>query len=479
MMVSIKNKLIIGYVLICFLSLGILNVFIVKTIKADNREIITNELKVLKERTENYTENYIETIVNYNTEPMDDILHELRIQLSRYYNEYNIVYDSCDKKVSSFHPDINVDELVSDSMSNLKKNIISYDINYLDNNVIVDFPITLKYRNSKIGTVRYFIDYTNLINIERKIQSIIFYFSFFLGILVVILSIVNSNRIVNSILKFKDFVEQIGDNNSNEMLDVTSQDEIGQLASNINLMKKRITMQIKEIKDDKRKIENISNYRKQFYENMTHELKTPLTTIMGYTELSLYEKVYNEDYLKIVNEESNRLFKLVTSILDMSYYGRDDIYRDTINFRVDELIIDVVSKMNLKAQKYNVNLLLHNNEILEIKGNKEGIKTILINLIDNSIKYNTEHGNIVLSSFVNASTWVLIVEDNGIGISDNDKTQIFKPFYRNSSVQSDMLKSSGLGLAIVKEIIDFHEGLVDVESTLGKGTKITIKIPLL
>lgn len=478
MKLSIRYKLIIGYVLICIFSLGLLNVVLSKSMKTNNRKIISNELRILQEKTQDYTENFYNTSIKNNPLPQDEFLNNLRFSLSRYYNEYIIIYDSDKNKVSEFNPDIDVDKFIGRSMDNVEENISSYDINYIDDKVIVDFPVKIKANGKDIGIVRYFIDYTNLITMEKKVSTIVFYFSLILGTMMVILSIVNSNTIVKSILSFKEFIGKIGENNSDDLLEVTSEDEIGQLANNINMMKQRIIYQIEEIKKDKEEIENISNYRKHFYESITHELKTPLTAIIGYTELSIYEKVYNEENLKLINEECNRMYNLVTSLLDMSYYGRNDTYKRIEKFNVNDLIDDVCKKMNIKTTKLDISLCIKTNEILEFYGDKEGIKTVLINLIDNSIKYNKEHGKISISSYVEYDQWILIVEDRGLGISEESKINLFKPFYKSLTSQTHNFNSSGLGLSIVKEIVDFHKGIIAVDSTPGIGTKITIKFPL-
>jgi len=478
MKLSIRYKLIVGYVLICIFSLGLLNIVLSKSMKVNNRKIISDELGVLQKKTQDYTENFYNTNLKGNPVSQHEFLNNLRFSLSRYYNDYIIIYDTDKNKVSEFNPDIYVDELIGKSMDNIEENINSYDINYIKNKVIVDFPVKIEVNGRDVGVVRYFIDYTNLIIMEKRVSAIIFYFSLTLGIMMVILSIVNSNTIVKSILRFKEFVGQIGENNSDELLEVTLTDEIGQLANNINMMKQRIAYQIEEIRKDKEEIENISNYRKHFYESITHELKTPLTTIIGYTELSMYEKTYNEENLKLINEECNRLYNLVTSLLDMSYYGRNDTYKRIEKFNVNDIIDDVCKKMSIKATKLDIDLCKKNNEFLEFHGDKEGIKTILINLIDNSIKYNKEHGNIEIYSFVEKKQWTFIVEDSGLGLSEESKINLFKPFYRSLTSQTHNLNSSGLGLAIVKEIVDFHKGVIEVDSTLGVGTKITIKLPL-
>lgn len=478
MKLSIRYKVIIGYVLICIFSLGLLNIVLLKYIKTNNRNIISNELTALRQDTQDYAEKLYTSILVDSSMLQEEFWDSLRFSLNRYYNDYLIIYDAGYTKKLEFSPEINEDRLLGKSLDNIRENISSYDINYLEGRVIVDFPVKIKANGKDIGIVRYFIDYTNLIMMEKRVSTIVLYFSLVLGIMIVILSAINSNSIVKSILKFKDFVGNIGKDNFNGFLKVASQDEIGQLANNINIMKQRIANQMEEIRKDKEQIENISNFRKHFYENITHELKTPLTTIIGYTELAMHEKTYNEEYLKLINDESARMYNLVVSLLDMSYYGRSDEYRKIEKFNIDNLINEVCKSIEVKTKKQDVGLFIKENQALEFCGDKEGIKTVLVNLIDNSIKYNKEHGSIFVSSFVENEQWVLIVEDSGLGISDEGKLNLFKPFKRSLTSQTHNFDSSGLGLAIVKEIVDFHKGAIDVESTVNIGTKVTIKIPL-
>jgi len=172
------------------------------------------------------------------------------------------------------------------------------------------------------------------------------------------------------------------------------------------------------------------------------------------------------------------MYNLVVSLLDISYYGRSDKYRKIEKFSMDLLINEVCKSMGIKTAKQGIALCIKKNEALEFWGDKEGIKTILINLIDNGIKYSKEHGSVFISSFKENGQWVLIVEDTGVGIADECKMNLFMPFNRSLTSQTHNYDSSGLGLAIVKEIVDFHKGVIDVKSTVDIGTKVTIKIPL-
>ena len=221
--------------------------------------------------------------------------------------------------------------------------------------------------------------------------------------------------------------------------------------------------------------------RSDFVANVTHELKTPLTSISGFVEtLRINDNIdisTRNRFLGIIETESDRLKRLIDDILLLSFIENkeQECFEDIDIYSVFKEVYELTytsAKVKDIDIEYNFE---HENMI--IKSNRDYIKQIFLNLVDNAIKY-TPNGGIVTTEVRYDDNYILIkVIDNGIGISKEDKTRIFERFYRVDKARSRDVGGTGLGLAIVKHIVKSLHGTIDVESELNIGTKFIVKIP--
>lgn len=219
--------------------------------------------------------------------------------------------------------------------------------------------------------------------------------------------------------------------------------------------------------------------RREFTANVTHELKTPLTSINGYAEMILSGMASGEDTIKfasIIHDEGNRLLRLIDEILTLSKY--DSASRDQVKyeeFDLYECVSNIIVDMSLYAKTEEINLNL-NGENAIIEADKKLIIELVSNLISNAIKYNYSGGNVYIDVADGTDEVTIIVKDDGIGISKEDQERVFERFFMVK--RSDGKKTgTGLGLALVKHIVKMHGGDIDLESELRKGSKFTIKLP--
>jgi len=228
-------------------------------------------------------------------------------------------------------------------------------------------------------------------------------------------------------------------------------------------------------------IRRLETIRSDFIANVSHELKTPLTSIKGFVETllegALDDKENNRSFLTIIQEHAERLNNLVNDLLSLSHLESNEIVleKEDINLRqqVEGVILGFKSQLKKKNIEVKDELLAN----LSIKADKNRIEQVFTNLIDNAIKFNKEKGFVrIYSQDVNGKT-KLIVEDSGIGIPKKDITRIFERFYRVDKARSRELGGTGLGLSIVKHIVELHNGSVGVESTEGFGSKFWIILP--
>jgi two-component system phosphate regulon sensor histidine kinase PhoR len=208
-------------------------------------------------------------------------------------------------------------------------------------------------------------------------------------------------------------------------------------------------------------------------------LKTPLTSIKGFAETLKFveDKEKREKFLDIINDEADRLTRLINDILTLSYIEQ---HKETKNeaISVAEIIEDVYNLMKNTADLKNIkiNIVTQNDCIIE--ADRDRFKQMLINLVDNSIKYSEENGNVYIGVENSNNICTLYVEDTGVGMSKEHLDRIFERFYRIDKARSRAQGGTGLGLAIVKHIVLSLNGKIEVQSEIGKGTKFVIRIPI-
>lgn len=234
---------------------------------------------------------------------------------------------------------------------------------------------------------------------------------------------------------------------------------------------------------DVTEIRKLENMRKDFVANVSHELKTPLTSIKGFVETLLDGDIEDKEtrnrFLNIINIETDRLFYLIQDILTLSEI--EDEESVIVKEEIEPVLVanDVMQLLKEQASSKNINLTLESPEDLpKLKGKKRWFHQMLINLMDNALKYTPENGEVKLSLTESDGSVIIKVKDTGIGIPAEDIMRIFERFYRVDKDRSRSVGGTGLGLAIVKHVALSFDGSVDVKSELGKGTEFTIEIPI-
>jgi two-component system phosphate regulon sensor histidine kinase PhoR len=228
-------------------------------------------------------------------------------------------------------------------------------------------------------------------------------------------------------------------------------------------------------------IRKLETMRRDFVANVSHELKTPLTSIKGFVETllegALEDKENNRHFLKIIQEHGERLNKLVDDLLSLSHLESKEILLEKGIFNLRQQVEKVIMGFKEQLKKRNVDI---KNEIpanISINADKDKIEGVFANLIDNAIKFNKENGSIKISSRQEGDKIKIIVEDSGVGIPEKDIPRIFERFYRVDKARSRELGGTGLGLSIVKHIVELHGGNVGVESVEGLGSKFWFTLP--
>lgn len=225
-------------------------------------------------------------------------------------------------------------------------------------------------------------------------------------------------------------------------------------------------------------IRKLENMRSQFVANVSHELKTPLTSIKGFAETlkDVDDAATRDKFLDIINEEAERLTRLINDILILSDLEniKDGVF-EPINVKTSiENITDMIKK---SADDKNIKLEYSIDKNIFVYGNKDRFKQMLLNLVDNAVKYTDNGGNVGVSARENEKKCIIEVTDNGIGIDKKHLGRLFERFYRVDKARSRARGGTGLGLAIVKHIVLSMDGSISVESEVSKGSKFIVKLP--
>lgn len=227
--------------------------------------------------------------------------------------------------------------------------------------------------------------------------------------------------------------------------------------------------------------ERLDKMRKEFVADVSHELKTPITSIMGYADTLLegdYDTQTQKEFLGVISTEARRMARLVTDLLELSRLDNNKKKVKKESFNLGSLVKDCQNKLaiEIKKKKHQVENFV-TADVPPVFADKDDIERVILNILTNSIKYTQDGGVIkIYVGFVYNDAYIKII-DNGIGIPEEDLKRIFERFYRVDKARSREFGGTGLGLSIAKEILDKNAGSIDIKSEVGKGTEVVIKVP--
>lgn len=302
--------------------------------------------------------------------------------------------------------------------------------------------------------------------IQNRLIAIIFMAQLIAWVIAFIVAFVLTRQIIKPLKKMRTAAKSIAAGNFNERIPITSNDEIGQLAESFNSMTESLN--------------ELENMRSSFISDVSHELRTPMTIISGFIEGVLDGTIPEQDknkYLGTVLDEIRRLSRLVNDLLEASRLEQGKIKIEKLNVDMNRLVAESVFayEQQLTEKKINVDLQLHENECVAL-ADKDSIKRVMINLIDNAIKFTPEGGDISVSTQHRDKKVFVSIQNSGEGISKEELRRIWERFYKTDKSRSHDKKGVGLGLHIVKTIISQHGGEIHAESEEGKFTRFTFTL---
>jgi two-component system phosphate regulon sensor histidine kinase PhoR len=233
-------------------------------------------------------------------------------------------------------------------------------------------------------------------------------------------------------------------------------------------------------KADIEDLKRLQRVRTEFLANVSHELRTPIFAIQGYIETLLdgavNDKKVNKNFLEKAIQHTNNLNTLLNDLIDISMIESGEMGMTFRYFDINEYLQNIVKELAPLASEKNIELIyVPLNKKLQLFGDKGRLRQVMINLIQNSIKY-TEKGKVEVMVVEEPKFGKVIVKDTGIGISQEDLSRIFERFYRVDKARSRAVGGTGLGLAIVKHIVDAHGSKVEVSSVVDSGSEFSFKL---
>lgn len=316
------------------------------------------------------------------------------------------------------------------------------------------------------------IGYLRFISSMEEVKAAIFktiisllIFTLFVALLTTTVSLLISKSIVRPILELTEVAKTMLKGNYEEKAKVFEDDEIGELAKTLNAMSDEII--------------NKDRIKNDFISSISHELRTPLTSIKGWAvvlkDAKEDEKDLMEDGLNIIENEADRLAKMVEELLDFSRYISGRITLDKEIIDISQTCLDISKQMRPRAKSNNIELITDlPKESILINADENRIKQLLINLLDNAIKFTSDKGWVKFQMLKEDDKVQIMISDNGMGMTKEELAHVKEKFYKGKHSKSH----SGIGLSISDEITKLHQGSLEIFSEENIGTTVKVSLPI-
>jgi signal transduction histidine kinase len=478
MVQSIKVKFLIGLLVIFAASLLLLHHFVMQIIESSNETTITQDLNSMKKNSNVYVRqtfminhySHDEIYFEQMSKELVDDLFKITTSSVAVYSVGGELLAASDNAAFKNPPE--------DDFKHALEGETAYTIIHQDKISTIYFSYPVIIDGGKIGILRFAKDVSLLYGHSQQILNVIMYVTFAIFAMGLLLCFALFWNITLPIVKMTKVSTEVINGNLNVHIALSRKDELGKLAHNFNQMIEKIRLQIGKIEKDRDRLKELNQHRKQFYDNVTHELKTPLTSIMGYAQMikenGQSDEVFFEKGIDHIADESARLHEMVLQLLELS--KETDSKTAFENIEAGAILESVCEGMAFKAQKYKKNILCEAEGDLMVEGSATKLRQLFINLVDNAIKYGDASSEIIVSA-VQASEFIQIsVINQGEVIPPDHLERIYEPFYRENSRRVKEIGSRGLGLSICKAIVEEHQGTIQIRSE-NLETSVLVQIP--
>lgn len=464
---TIRGKFLVGFFLIFALSFLLLNQIVAHVIQTSNQKIITDDLIGLKKNSNIYVRQAF--LINHFTN--DDLYfgqmaEEMTTDLNRatlsevgaYTIDGVLLYSTSSAAFAGAS---------DDDLKQALAGKTAYTISYEQGTASVHYAYPVIIDGTKVGILRFAKDFTLLYEQTGTILNTITYLALAIFAAAFLFSYILSRNITVPLVKLSQTSTEVMDGNLDAPIDIkpTRRDEIGRLAANFKEMIGRIKQQIARIERDRDRLQQLNRQRKRFFDNVTHELKTPLTSILGYAEMIRQQgesdRAFFEKGIDHIVRESERLHGMVLKLLEMSQESSLPEEFETVE--AGRILKDVCEAMAFKAARYHKTIRCDIEAGLFVWGQGDRLRQLFINLLDNAVKYSYASSEISATAKRDADVVRFTIVNRGDPIEPEHLASLFEPFYLAGRAKKEA-GSVGLGLSIAKTVVEHHGGAIRMTS---------------
>lgn len=481
MKLSIKIKFSVFLAALLLLTVTILSVLVLNGIKKD-QQVQYEAYLSQQARTTNLYVNQLSLSEPFMI-PETFLIsggNKLAKQLSKVSGQLTVLYDINGEKIGESAAESKASN-IEKALSYALQNKIAYQVE--QDSLYYLAPLTKS--GEQFGVVQLNYSLEGYLNFYNYIRILFIYIGAGVFIVSFILGYIYFNSFANEILKLKNMADRIRTGQYN--IEVPHRrDELGKLGEGIYDMSRQILKKIKDMQAEQQKLtlavnklSNLEKQQKEFIGNITHEFKTPLTSVKAYLDLlEMYpdDPELMETAREKIKQETERLYEMVDKVLQLSALEKYDFEYTMEKIDVMQIIHQVCSSLKGKMDKFGIKLETELKEVF-IETDRENLIIILVNLLDNAIKYNKPQGNILIKSYAVSSNVFIEISDTGIGMPEEAEFKVFDPFYTVDKNRSRQNGGVGLGLALIKKLVEKQGGTVVLVETGPEGSTFRLCFP--
>ncbi len=458
------------YLLIIFIILGVvpLSFFSFILLNTYQDKAITNQIMRLQNQG-NVLSNKLSASVYLTDKEDPDVENEI-VRFANIYQGRIIIVNNSLKVIKDTYSLEEGKYLISEEVIKcLGGDVSKVNINKAANYVRLTIPIVQNQKKDVMGAIVMSVSTKDVQNIRDSLERRIILFAVTLSVLIIVFAIYFSGTLTNPLTNVVNAIDRLTEgNNMSEGISVKGYNEIEKISDSFNHMMKRM--------------QKLESSRQEFVSNVSHELKTPITSIKVLADSLIMQEdtpveLYRE-FLLDITDEIERENKIINDLLSLVKLDKTAGDMNITPININELLELILKRLTPIAKKQNIEIIYESFRPVIAEIDEVKLSLAISNLIENAIKYNTEDGWVRVSLNADHKYFFIKVADSGIGIPEEAQDSIFERFYRVDKARSRETGGTGLGLAITKNVIQMHRGAIKVYSKEGEGSTFNVRIPL-
>lgn len=472
---GMRMQLILVYMLIVAVAMGAMNLFFTRVLEQHQlgqhvreRQQIADSLAVMAAGKVSLMDT--------------DDLYDFAVENGRNYGGRVLVLDAAGVVLADGHSELNGRQIahrevvevlsgVKDRAYGFHKHIVNTDDGKESTEWVGYYTAVVTYQTQRLGAVLLSIPVQSIVDSINEIRMQVWGMTLAVILFVIAISVMLAGHFVRPITDMTRAALQMSAGRFDTRVKVKkrSRNEVARLAEAFNRLSERL--------------EIVEQSRNEFISNVSHELKTPLSSMKILIEALILQEsddiALQKEFLRDVNQEIDRLSAIISDLLALMQMEQKNIAQNKQPAALDEIVNRVIQSLLPMAEKSDITIEEDVESGVIVQGDAARLHQVVLNLLDNAIKYTPAGGRVIVDLFHDENTAVLAIRDTGIGIPEKELPRIFERFYRVDRARSRASGGTGLGLSIAQQIVKAHKGIIQVQSVEGEGTEFTVRLPLM